>query len=140
MRVSVMVRGILPAAPANPGAMIFTTQGAIMTPQMETAASIIDITQKTDLASPKASSFPSFAIYSVNTGTNALLMTPSPKSFLSRLGILKAAMNTSEFCPAPKYQAMTASRINPRMRLSNVAAPTTPAALIIWEFSDIAPF
>ena len=97
MRVRVMVRGILPAVPANPGAMVLTIRGAIMTPQMEIAASRMDSTHRADLASLKASSLPSFAIQSVNTGTKALLMAPSPNSFLSKLGIRNAAMNTSEF-------------------------------------------
>jgi hypothetical protein len=75
--------------------------------------------------------------YSVKTGIKAELNEPSAKRRLNRLGILKAAINASELNPAPKNQAITASRIKPKMRLVRVAAPTTPAAFTTREFSDI---
>ena len=91
-----------------------------------------------DRARQKASGWPRRTIYCVKTGIKAELNEPSAKSRLSKLGILNAAIKASELKPAPKNQAITASRINPRMRLKRVAAPTTPAAFTTREFSDIA--
>ena len=88
-----------------------------------------------DLAILKASSFPRFVRYSVKTGINAALKEPSAKSLLKRFGILNATKKASELNPAPKNQAMTTSLINPKIRLNNVADPTTPAALVTRSFS-----
>jgi hypothetical protein len=61
MRVRIMVRDIFTGESMNPGAMIFTIRGDRMIPQMETTTSIMDITQRADLASLRASSLPSLA-------------------------------------------------------------------------------
>jgi hypothetical protein len=52
-------------------------------------------------------------------------------------GILNATKKASVRNPAPKNHAVTISRINPRIRLSRVARPMTPAALVTCLFSSI---
>ena len=80
---------------AKPGAIARIIKGAAIIPHKATAKRIIARNLTADLAMLKASSSPLFARYSENTGTKAMLREPSPKSLLSRLGILKAAMNAS---------------------------------------------
>ena len=83
---------------------------------------------KADRANLKASVLPCLTRYSEKIGMKAELKDHSAKSRRKRLGIRNAAINASELNPAPKYHAITASRINPKMRLNSVADPTTPAA------------
>jgi len=124
-------------ADTNPGATSFTIPGDRKMPPitMNNNRTLNNI--NADRARIKASVRPLRTIYWVKTGIKAELNDPSAKSRRSRFGILKAAMKASELKPAPKYQAMTASRIKPRIRLKRVAVPTTPAAFTTREFSDI---
>ena len=52
------------------------------------------------------------------------------------LGMRKATQKASVIQLAPKNAAMTISRASPKTRLTMVAAPTMPAALATWEFSE----
>jgi hypothetical protein len=65
------------------------------------------------------------------------VMDPSPKNLLRVLGIKKATKKASVASPAPKKYAITTSRAYPRIRLRNVADPTTPAALAILSCSVV---
>ena len=109
--------------------MIQTIRGDRRTPIRETTTRIIDRAVKMMLASSMASSLDFFVRYSVKTGTKATVSDPSPRRRRRRFGIRKATKKASEAAPAPKNAATTMSRMNPKMRLSMVAMPTTPAAL-----------
>ena len=90
-----------------------------------------------DLANRKASSRPLRVRYSEKTGMKDTVREPSANRRRKRLGIRKATKKASAARPAPKKPAMTTSLTNPSMRLSKVAAPTIPAALVTFEFSVI---
>jgi len=84
-----------------------------------------------DLANLKASSRPRLYRYSVKTGIKEIVKEPSAKRRRKRFGILKATKKASAASAAPKNHATITSLRNPRIRLNNVAAPTTPAAFVI---------
>ena len=106
-------------------------------PAMVVATSNIESSLMADLANSKASSFPWFDRYSVKTGINDTLNEPSAKSLRIRLGIRKATKKASELSPAPKKPAITTSLTKPKIRLNNVAEPTTPAAFVTRSFSVV---
>jgi hypothetical protein len=58
------------------------------------------------------------------------LRVPSPLMRRNEFGMRKAARKASELKPAPKIQAIMASRTNPRIRLNTVASATTHAARV----------
>jgi hypothetical protein len=74
-------------------------------------------------------------MHSAKTGMKAMLREPSANNLLNRLGILNATKKASELSPAPKNHAMTTSLIKPKIWLTKVAEPTTPAALVTRSFS-----
>ena len=136
IRVRVTVSENFSGESANPGAITRIMTGDRRIPDIARIVSRIDKNLIADLPSSKASSLPLFVKYSVNTGIKEILRDPSAKSLLKRLGILKATKNASELSPAPKNHAITTSLIKPKMRLSKVAEPTTPAAFVTRVFSS----
>ena len=133
--VKKMVIDIFSGESAKPGAMIWIISGDNKIPATATTTRSTERSLTADLAISKASSFPWFVSTSVKTGINATLKDPSAKSLLKRFGILKATKNASELSPAPKNPAMTTSLRKPKIRLNNVADPTTPAAFATRSFS-----
>jgi hypothetical protein len=59
-----------------------------------------------------------------NIGTKAMLNAPSPKNRRKRFGSERRSRKASASGPVPTSAAIMMSRTNPRMRLSNVQAPT----------------
>ncbi len=71
-------------------------------------------------------------------GTNAIVRDPSENSFLMRLGNLKETKKTSDNAPVPKTPAITASLINPKIRLRRVIPDIRVAALIkLFLFTSV---
>ena len=93
--------------------------------------------EKAALANLHASSFDFTVKCSVKRGMNAAERAPSPRSLLSRFGILKATKKASVANPAPNIFAITISLMNPKIRLKNVPLLIIPVALSNFSFSDI---
>jgi len=121
----------------KPPAMSLTMRGEKRTPSKATAAKTKVRSHQADLANLKASSRPRLKRHSVKTGTKEMVNEPSAKRRRKRLGMVKAMKKASDASPAPKNQATTTSRMNPKMRLNRVAAPTVPAAFVMRAASDI---
>src|SRR5690348_14492864 len=68
-------------------------------------------------------------LYSPSIGTNACENAPSANRRRNRLGMRKATKNASVAAPAPKTQATSISRTNPRIRETRVMLLTVASAL-----------
>jgi hypothetical protein len=69
--------------------------------------------------------------------TNAVESAPSANRSRSMLGARNAVRNASMFLLAPKSDAKTTSRSNPRMRLHKIAIPTTPVARVLTRLCSV---
>ena len=107
------------------------TVGAKMTPSTVSALMKTTVRVATLLASRQADSSPSVAILRENVVTNAVESAPSAKRSRSMFGARNAVKNASMFFVAPKSDAITISRINPRMRLEKIAMLTMPVARVL---------
>ena len=116
----------------NPGAMILIITGAKKIPASIMSIPIKDKKQKKEKAIATAFERPSFSRVSEKTGTNEMLNIPSENSFLTRSNGLKAIKNASLWEDMPKYMAMSASLITPRMRLLKVKMLITTVFLNIF--------
>ena len=105
-----------------------TSQGAATIPKRVTKVTIDNNVVKAALANSQATCLLRRVRYSVNTGMKAEDMDPSANNSRRRLGMRKATKKASAAGVAPNSRANTMSRMKPRMRLDNVATPTTPAA------------
>jgi hypothetical protein len=137
IRVRRIVKSNFSGDERKPRAMTLTMSGVNRTQSNATAARTIVRSHQADLANLKASSRPRLKRHSVKTGIKEIVNEPSAKRRRKRLGIVKAIKKASAASPAPKNQATTTSRMNPRIRLSRVAVPTIPAAFVMRVASDI---
>ena len=114
----------------NPGAIKRTIKGEIISPIKVNTDKDAKDTLKSTFETRRNSLSSPFALYSVNTGTIAALVAPSPTISLKEFGILKATKKACAARLVPKKFAITISRRNPRTLLIAVAAPITPVDLI----------
>ena len=119
------------------GATSMAIYGARIIPRRHIRITTDNKKPKTTPASLLAASLPSFAIYSVKTGTYPADTEPSAKSSLRRLGIRYATKNASVSPEAPKTLAIITSLTKPRIRLHVVAIDIRPAAFVTLRFSSI---
>src|SRR3989338_944066 len=125
-----MVRFKVAGSRIKPGAVVRTTIGENIIPnKVRTESDASDILNNTLAARKNSESMP-FALYSLNTGTIAEFIAPSPTRSLNEFGILNATKKACAVKLVPKKLAITMSRTNPRILLIAVAALITPVDLI----------
>ena len=95
----------------KPGAIILTRMGAANTPATVITRRIIKKRLKRVFAKRQNSALLLFALYSVRTGTNAVLTAPSATSCLKEFGNVKAITKACADMPMPKNLAIAMNRI-----------------------------
>ncbi len=105
---------------ANPGAIVYMSQGMVISTKITRAIRINVRTEYICDAHRQAAAWPSRTNSLEKVGTNAALNAPSANSLLKKLGNLKATKNASAMGPAPKIEAIIMSRAKPKRRLSTV--------------------
>ena len=128
IRVSSVVSANLSGASWNPGASSQTIPGAVTMPSTIRAVTMVNSVVKVALASSHASRLDLSVWYSVNTGMKAEDIEPSANNSRNKFGTRYATKKASAAGVAPNSLASTMSRMNPRIRLENVAMPIKPAA------------
>ena len=95
------------------------------TASAEIAASMRRLIVITARARRRALSIRCASTSPLNTGTNAAVSAPSPKSLRIMFGIANASVNALCSTPAPMSRLWNISRTRPSTRESAVIAPTT---------------
>ena len=95
------------------------------TASAETAASMRRLIVITARARRRADSIRCASTSPLNTGTNAAVSAPSPKSLRIMFGIANASTKALCSTPAPMRRLWNISRTSPNTRESAVIAPTT---------------
>jgi hypothetical protein len=124
------VSSSLPGTAAKPGAKRRVSGSDRRMPRAAIPPTTTRIAEKTAEARRQPACGPSTVNARVTVGTKAADRAPSAKRSRSRFGIRKATVKASAAGPAlaPNRAPKTISRARPKTRLTDVAAPTRPAA------------
>ncbi len=107
----------------KPGARILTARGIKIITIAEKIARMKKRIEMAREAKKVDFSLPSSTILCESIGTKEVLKAPSAKRLLNKFGSLNDTKKASESIPAPRYLAMTTSRMNPAKRLMSVMLP-----------------
>ncbi len=136
-RVRATVRSNSPGRPWYPAAKSSVSSRAKTIPSAVATASARSEAPRTRCTKARAGSSPSSASFALRTGTSALDIVPSARSWRSAFGIVNATKKAS-VSSRVKSAARTTSRARPRTRDASVPRPTTPARRTSFERSAAA--